>query len=76
MTKALLSVTDEKSFYLRRIRRFSNVSETVSRKLSTTIGWPRPVSVQEVVAEAKSLCGQYIRQVGTATLNHWLVAHD
>ena len=44
----------------RRIRRFSNVSDAVSRKLSTTIGW-RTVSVQDIVSQAKSLCGQYIR---------------
>ena len=43
-----------------RYRRFSNVSDAVSRKLSTTIGW-RTVSVQEVVTQAKSLCGQHIR---------------
>lgn len=44
----------------RRMRRFSNVSDAVSRKLSTTIGW-RTVSVQDIVSQAKSLCGQYIR---------------
>jgi hypothetical protein len=44
----------------RRYRRFSNVSDAVSRKLSTTLGW-RTVSVQEVVTQAKSLCGQHIR---------------
>jgi hypothetical protein len=44
----------------RRIRRFSNVSDAVSRKLSTTIGW-RTVSVTEIVNQGKSLCGQYIR---------------
>jgi len=44
----------------RRMRRFSNVSDAVSRKLSTTIGW-RTVSVADVVDQAKSLCGQYIR---------------
>ena len=45
---------------VRRYRRFSNVSDAVSRKLSTTLGW-RTVSVQEVVTESKSLCGQHIR---------------
>jgi len=44
----------------RRIRRFSNVSDAVSRKLSTTIGW-RTISVTDIVDQAKSLCGQYIR---------------
>ena len=44
----------------RRYRRFSNVSDAVSRKLSTTIGW-RTVSVQEIVNQSKSLCGQFIR---------------
>merc|ERR1719273_2429459 len=44
----------------KRYRRFSNVSDAVSRKLSTTLGW-RTVSVQEVVTQAKSLCGQHIR---------------
>ncbi|XP_040566976.1 uncharacterized protein [Lepeophtheirus salmonis] len=44
----------------RRIRRFSNVSDAVSRKLSTTIGW-RTVSVTDIVNQAKSLCSQYIR---------------
>lgn len=33
--------------YQRRYRRFSNVSDVVSRKLSTTIGW-RSVSVQVI----------------------------
>ena len=42
----------------KRYRRFSNVSDAVSRKLSTTLGW-RTVSVQEVVTQAKSLCGQH-----------------
>ena len=45
---------------LGRYRRFSNVSDAVSRKLSTTLGW-RTVSIQEVVTQAKSLCGQHIR---------------
>merc|ERR1719412_2429392 len=44
----------------RRYRRFSNVSDAVSRKLSTTLGW-RTVSIGEVVTQAKSLCGQHIR---------------
>ena len=44
----------------RRYRRFSNVSDAVSRKLSTTIGW-RTVSVQDIVNQSKSLCSQFIR---------------
>lgn len=46
-------------------RRFSNVSDVVSRKLSNTIGWkiptPTPVPTQEIVTQGKCLCGQYIR---------------
>lgn len=44
----------------RRYRRFSNVSDAVSRKLSTTIGW-RTVSVQDIVNQSKSICSQFIR---------------
>ena len=44
----------------RRYRRFSNVSDAVSRKLSTTIGW-RTVSVQDIVSQSKSICSQFIR---------------
>ena len=36
------------------------MSDAVSRKLSTTLGW-RTVSIGEVVTQAKSLCGQHIR---------------
>ena len=46
-----------------RLRRFSNVGSNVgdaARKLSTTIGW-RTVSVQDIICQTKSLCGQYIR---------------
>lgn len=50
----------EAASYSRRYRRFSNVSDAVSRKLSTTIGW-RTISVQDIVQQAKSLCGQFIR---------------
>ncbi|KAL1124270.1 hypothetical protein AAG570_002040, partial [Ranatra chinensis] len=45
-------------------RRFSSaVSDAVTRKLSTTIGWarPSPVAIGDLVAQGKSLCGQYIR---------------
>ncbi|XP_023701889.1 uncharacterized protein LOC111861491 isoform X3 [Cryptotermes secundus] len=44
-------------------RRFSNVSDAVSRKLSNTIGWrTAPIPTQEIVEQGKSLCGQYIRR--------------
>lgn len=44
-------------------RRFSNVGDAVSRRLSYTIGWksqnnPPP---QEVIVQGKMLCGQYIK---------------
>lgn len=43
-------------------RRFSNVGDVVSRKLSTTIGWRTPsVPPQEVVSQGRVLCGQYIK---------------
>lgn len=52
-------------------RRFSNVSDAVSRKLSTTIiGWrvsgvgglgAAPVPTEDVIAQGRVLCGQYIR---------------
>jgi hypothetical protein len=44
-------------------RRFSNVSDAVSRKLSNTIGWARPLTVptSEVLHQGKTLCAQYIR---------------
>lgn len=41
-------------------RRFSNVSDAVTRKISTTIGW-RSVNVEAVVSQAKCLVTQYIR---------------
>ncbi|XP_966641.2 bcl-2-related ovarian killer protein [Tribolium castaneum] len=40
-------------------RRFSNVGDAVTRKLSTTIGWRRPP--EEVVAVGRALCVLYIR---------------
>ncbi|XP_068904068.1 bcl-2-related ovarian killer protein-like isoform X2 [Tenebrio molitor] len=40
-------------------RRFSNVGDAVTRKLSTTIGWRRPP--EEVVAVGRALCALYIR---------------
>ncbi|XP_034251958.1 bcl-2-related ovarian killer protein-like isoform X2 [Thrips palmi] len=45
-------------------RRFSNVSDVVSRKLSSTIGWrtaPAHSKIVEIVSQGKALCGQYIR---------------
>nr|CAD7588310.1 unnamed protein product [Timema genevievae] len=43
-------------------RRFSNVSDAVSRKLSNTIGWrSQPIPTQEIVEQGKLLCGQYVR---------------
>lgn len=43
-------------------RRFSNVSDAVTRKLSNTIGWrTSQVPCQEIVATGKCLCSQYIR---------------
>ncbi|CAB4063035.1 BUFFY [Lepeophtheirus salmonis] len=57
---SLNSIWDIPDLAHRRIRRFSNVSDAVSRKLSTTIGW-RTVSVTDIVNQAKSLCSQYIR---------------
>lgn len=42
-------------------RRLSHVSEAVSRRLSTTIGWGKAVNTHEITEEAKSLCSQYIR---------------
>lgn len=43
-------------------RRFSNVGDVVSRKLSHTIGWRTPsVPTEEVISQGRVLCGQYIR---------------
>lgn len=44
-------------------RRFSNVSDVVTRKLSSTIGWkiPTVIPTQDLVTQGKCLCGQYIR---------------
>lgn len=43
-------------------RRFSNVGDVVSRKLSNTIGWRTPnVPPQEVISQGRMLCGQYIK---------------
>ncbi|ENN77281.1 hypothetical protein YQE_06107, partial [Dendroctonus ponderosae] len=45
-------------------RRFSNVGDAVTRKLSTTIGWRTGVNTnppEEVVAVGRALCTLYIR---------------
>ena len=43
-------------------RRLSNVSDVVTRKLSSTIGWKSAqIPAQEIVTQGKMLCGQYIR---------------
>lgn len=43
-------------------RRLSNVSDVVSRKLSSTIGWKSPpIPTHDIVMQGKCLCGQYIR---------------
>ncbi|XP_017769675.1 PREDICTED: bcl-2-related ovarian killer protein homolog A-like [Nicrophorus vespilloides] len=53
---------DDKQEQYNAKRRFSNVSDAVSRKLSTTIGWRIPaVPPKDVIAQGRVLCGQYIR---------------
>ncbi|XP_025207528.1 uncharacterized protein LOC112603246 isoform X2 [Melanaphis sacchari] len=42
-------------------RRFSNVSDVVSRKLSHTIGWRTAVPTEQIARQGKALCAQYIR---------------
>lgn len=43
-------------------RRLSNVSDVVSRKLSSTIGWKSPpIPTNDIIMQGKCLCGQYIR---------------
>lgn len=43
-------------------RRLSNVSDVVTRKLSSTIGWKTaPIPTQDIITQGKCLCGQYIR---------------
>ncbi len=43
-------------------RRLSNVSDVVSRKLSSTIGWKSPpIPTHDIIMQGKCLCGQYIR---------------
>ncbi|KFM74886.1 Bcl-2-related ovarian killer protein-like protein, partial [Stegodyphus mimosarum] len=43
-----------------RRRKFSQVGQVVGHRLSTTIGWRSPISQQDVVNQAKSLCGRYL----------------
>lgn len=42
-------------------RRFSNVGDAVTRKLSTTIGWRTGNPPEEVVAVGKAMCILYVR---------------
>lgn len=43
-------------------RRLSNVSDVVTRKLSSTIGWKSPpIPTHDIILQGKCLCGQYIR---------------
>jgi len=42
-------------------RRFSNVSDVVSRKLSHTIGWRTAVPTEQIARHGKALCAQYVR---------------
>lgn len=42
-------------------RRFSNVSDVVSRKLSHTIGWRTAVPTEQIARQGKTLCVQYVR---------------
>lgn len=49
---------------LSRRRKFSQVGLACAgqvHRLSTTIGWRSPVSQHDVVNQAKSLCGRYLR---------------
>lgn len=53
---------EQPSIPLNTKRRFSNVGDVVSRKLSNTIGWRTvPIPTEEVIAQGRVLCGQYIR---------------
>ncbi|KAK9888716.1 hypothetical protein WA026_000943 [Henosepilachna vigintioctopunctata] len=42
-------------------RRFSNVGDVVSRKLSTTIGWRSSLPSQEIALTGRTLCILYLR---------------
>lgn len=65
ITNSIGSHSTENLLSISARRRFSNVSDVVSRKLSNTIGWkiptPSPVPTQDIVTQGKCLCGQYIR---------------
>lgn len=65
ITNSIGSHSTENLLSISARRRFSNVSDVVSRKLSNTIGWkiptPTPVPTQDIVTQGKCLCGQYIR---------------
>lgn len=52
--------TNSKESVSRR-RKFSQVGQVMGHRLSTTIGWRSPISQQDVVNQAKSLCGRYLR---------------
>ncbi|KAG8190676.1 hypothetical protein JTE90_001285 [Oedothorax gibbosus] len=45
----------------RRKSNFSQVGQVLGHRLSTTVGWRSPVSQHDVVNQAKSLCGRYLR---------------
>ena len=42
-------------------RRLSNVSDAVTRKLSSSIGWSKSAVPREIILQGKCLCSQYIR---------------
>ncbi|GFQ83651.1 uncharacterized protein TNCT_616091 [Trichonephila clavata] len=46
---------------LSRRRKFSQVGQVMGHRLSTTIGWRSPISQHDVVNQAKSLCGRFLR---------------
>lgn len=53
-------LTESNTLGARSIRRLSNVSDAVSRKLST-IGWKNVIPAQDIVTQGKCLCSQYVR---------------
>ncbi|XP_045469921.1 bcl-2-related ovarian killer protein homolog B-like isoform X2 [Harmonia axyridis] len=61
-TPAALNTDRLQSAFIVNKRRFSNVGDVVSRKLSTTIGWRTSVAPsQEVILAGRTLCNMYIR---------------
>lgn len=44
-----------------RKRKFSQVGHVVGHRLSTTIGWRSPILAQDVVNQAKGICGRFLR---------------